>query len=70
VIRNYIKTSGRNLLRNKLFSSINIAGLAISMLVSLLLIVFVLDLSSYDKFDKDVPLSSDFYYFETRVLSI
>jgi len=31
------------------------------MLVSLLLIVFVLDLSSYDKFDKDVPLSSDFY---------
>src|SRR3990170_95689 len=53
MIGSYIKTSGRNLLRNKLFSSINIIGLAISMSVGLLLIAFVLDLRSYDKFHKN-----------------
>jgi putative ABC transport system permease protein len=53
MIGNYIKTSARNLMRNKLFSSINIVGLAISMSVGLLLIAFVLDLRSYDKFNKN-----------------
>ncbi len=53
MIGSYIKTSGRNLMRNKLFSSINIIGLAISMSVGLLLIAFVLDLLSYDRFNKN-----------------
>lgn len=53
MIGSYIKTSGRNLLRNKLFSSINIVSLAISMSVGLLLIAFVLDLRSYDRFNKN-----------------
>jgi ABC-type antimicrobial peptide transport system permease subunit len=53
MIGSYIKTSGRNLMRNKLFSAINILGLAISMSVGLLLIAFVLDLLSYDKFNKN-----------------
>lgn len=50
MIGSYIKTSRRNLLRNKLFSAINIVGLAISMSVGLLLIAFMLDLHSYDRF--------------------
>jgi putative ABC transport system permease protein len=50
MIGSYFKTSGRSLMRNKLFSSINIVGLAISMSVGLLLIAFVLDLRSYDRF--------------------
>lgn len=37
-------------MRNKLFSFINIVGLAISMSVGLLLIAFVLDMRSYDRF--------------------
>ena len=53
MIGSYIKTSARSLMRNKLFSSINIVGLAISMSVGLLLIAFVLDLLSYDKFNKN-----------------
>jgi putative ABC transport system permease protein len=53
MIGSYFKTSGRSLLRNKLFSSINIVGLAISMSVGLLLIAFVLDLRSYDRFNKN-----------------
>ncbi len=53
MIGNYIKTSGRNLLRNKLFSTINIIGLSISMSVGLLLIAFIVDLQSYDSFHKN-----------------
>lgn len=53
MIGSYVKTSARNLMRNKLFSSINIVGLAISMSVGLLLIAFLLDLHAYDKFHKN-----------------
>jgi putative ABC transport system permease protein len=53
MIGSYFKTSARSLMRNKLFSSINIVGLAISMSVGLLLIAFVLDLFSYDRFHKN-----------------
>ena len=53
MIGSYFKTSGRGLMRNKLFSAINIVGLAISMSVGLLLIAFVLDLRSYDKFHRN-----------------
>ncbi|CAN5181525.1 ABC transporter permease [soil metagenome] len=53
MIGSYIKTTARNLMRNKLFSFINIVGLAISMSVGLLLIAFVLDLLSYDKFHQN-----------------
>jgi len=52
MIGSYIKTAGRNLMRNKLFSFINIVGLAISMSVGLLLIAFMLDLHSYDGFNE------------------
>jgi putative ABC transport system permease protein len=50
MIGSYIKTSGRNIARNTLFSSINIIGLAISMSVGLLMISFLTDLLSYDDF--------------------
>jgi ABC-type antimicrobial peptide transport system permease subunit len=53
MIGSYIKTSKRNLLRNKMFSFINVVGLAISMSVGLLLIAFVLDIRSYDRFNKN-----------------
>ncbi len=48
MLANYIKTSGRVIMRSKLFSGINIVGLAISMSVGLLVIAFVSDLYSYD----------------------
>jgi putative ABC transport system permease protein len=53
MIASYLKTSARSLMRNKLFSTINIVGLAISMSVGLLLISFVLDLRSYDQFHEN-----------------
>jgi len=53
MIGSYVKTSGRNIMHNKLFSFINILGLAISMSVGLLLIAFVFDLHSYDRFHEN-----------------
>ncbi len=52
MIGSHIKTSMRNIRRNKLFSTINIVGLAIGMSVGLLLIAFAHDLLSYDKFNE------------------
>ena len=53
MIGSYIKISGRSILRNRLFSAINIAGLAISMAVGLLLIGLLSDMNRYDKFHKN-----------------
>lgn len=53
MIGSYFKTSRRNLVRNKLFSFINIVGLAVSMSVGLLVIAIVNDLLSYDDFHKN-----------------
>jgi ABC-type antimicrobial peptide transport system permease subunit len=50
MIGSYIKTSGRTLVRNKLFSIINIVGLSLSMSVGLLMITLINDVLSYDKF--------------------
>lgn len=52
MLDSYIKTSVRNIGRNKLFSIINIVGLAISMSVGLLLIAFMHDLLSYDRYNE------------------
>lgn len=53
MIGSYFKTSRRNLVRNKLFSFINIVGLAVSMSVGLLVIAIVNDLRSYDDFHRN-----------------
>lgn len=50
LIENYFKTSARSLARNKLFSSINIIGLAISMSIGILMITYISELLSYDQF--------------------
>jgi len=50
MIGSYIKTSTRSMVRNKLFSTINIVGLAISMSVGLLLIGLLSDMFAYDAF--------------------
>ncbi|MGC1242210.1 MAG: ABC transporter permease, partial [Chryseosolibacter sp.] len=52
MIGSHIKTSVRTITRNKLFSTINIVGLAIGMSVGLLLIAFAHDLLSYDRFNE------------------
>ena len=52
MIGSHIKTSVRTITRHKLFSAINIIGLAVGMSVGLLLIAFAHDLLSYDRFNE------------------
>lgn len=47
---NYIKIAFRNILRNKLYSVINIMGLSIGMACAILLFLFIRDELSYDKY--------------------
>ncbi|HSU27802.1 MAG TPA: ABC transporter permease [Chitinophagaceae bacterium] len=49
MIRNYLKVAWRNLIKNKIFSVINITGLAIGLSCFLLITLYVLDELSYDK---------------------
>lgn len=50
MLRNYIKTAWRNLWKNKFYTSINIAGLAIGLAVGLIILLWVSDEKSYDSF--------------------
>ncbi|WP_080056357.1 ABC transporter permease [Spirosoma aerolatum] len=58
MIRNYLKIAFRNLLLNKGYSAINIAGLAIGMIGCLSIGLFVLD---EWKFDKTIPDGETIY---------
>lgn len=54
MFKNYFKTSLRSISRNKLFSAINVFGLAVSMSVCLLMISIFTEISNYDRFHKEV----------------
>jgi len=51
MLKNYLKTSFRSLWKNKGFSAINIIGLATGLATCLLIILYVLDELSYDKYN-------------------
>ena len=48
MIRNYLTVAVRSLIRDRLYSAISIAGLAIGMACSLLIVLYVIDELSYD----------------------
>ncbi len=50
---NYLKVALRNIKRHKAFSFINIAGLGIGLAISILILVWVQDELSYDRFHKN-----------------
>ncbi|MEO6818316.1 MAG: FtsX-like permease family protein [Ginsengibacter sp.] len=54
MIRNYFKIAYRNLVKSKGFSIINIIGLAAGLASCLLIILYVTDELSYDKFNKKI----------------
>ena len=53
MIKNYILTSFRSLIKHRSFSIINIFGLSVSMAVCMLIILMVQDQLSYDNFHKN-----------------
>ncbi|CAH0996226.1 hypothetical protein EMA8858_02357 [Emticicia aquatica] len=55
MISNYFKIAIRNLFRNKVYSFINIAGLAIGLAATMLIILYSKDEVSYDRFHANNP---------------
>ncbi|HZY36310.1 MAG TPA: ABC transporter permease [Mucilaginibacter sp.] len=53
MFRNYFKIAWRNLARQKLFSLINISGLAVGLAVCMLIMIYVAHEHSYDRFHKN-----------------
>ena len=51
MFRNYIKTAFRNIVKSKFYSSLNIIGLAAGLATCLLILVYVLDELSYDRYN-------------------
>lgn len=49
MLYNYVKIAVRNMLRNKVFSAINIVGLSLGIAACLLIVLFVVDELSYDR---------------------
>lgn len=64
MFRNYFKTAVRNLWKNKTFSFINVAGLAIGMAVSFLILLLVYNELTYDRFHEN---SEDIYRIATKI---
>ena len=52
MITNYFKIAWRNLLKNKIFSFINVAGLAIGLCCFIMIALYVTDELSYDRFNE------------------
>ena len=53
MFKNYLKISFRNFSKNKAFTFINIFGLAVGLTSCLLILLYIFDERSYDKFQKD-----------------
>src|SRR5580658_6418297 len=71
MLRNYLKTALRNLWKNKGFSAINILGLTIGMASSLLILLWVRNELSYDRFhthaDRIYRITADASGFKAAV---
>src|SRR5258708_2866328 len=65
MIRNYIKVAVRNILRSKLTSFINVAGLALAMASAMMIYLVVQDELSYDRYnsksDRMYRITRDFF---------
>lgn len=65
MFRNYLTVALRNIIRHKLYSFINMAGLAVGLACVIFVILFVCDELSYDKW---VPDTENLYRLELTIL--
>ncbi|MDR3696645.1 ABC transporter permease [Mucilaginibacter sp.] len=61
MLKNYIKTAWRNLLKNKFYSLINLSGLTAGLAIGILILLWVQDELSFNSFHKNTP---DIYRLE------
>src|SRR5215510_5244555 len=68
MIKNYFITAWRNMRKNKIFSAINVAGLAIGMAACIIIMVFVFYEKSFDNFHaKNIYRLNEVQKFEGMV---
>jgi putative ABC transport system permease protein len=72
VFKNYLKVALRNLWKKKAFSAINIIGLATGLAVCLLIVLYVVDELSYDKYNKNADriyrIDADIFFNNTSAI--
>ena len=68
MIQNYLKIAWRNLLRNKMYSLINIGGLAVGMAVAMVIGLWVYDEVSYNRSHKNYEHIAQVYRRNTEPL--
>ena len=54
MFKNYFKIAWRNLMKNKIFSFINIIGLSVGLTCCMLIAVYLYNEVSYDKYHKNI----------------
>jgi len=65
MIRNYLKIAWRHLLKNKVYSFINIFGLAIGMAVTIMISLWISDELNYDKYFNNYDSVAQVYQSQT-----
>ena len=74
MLKNYLKVALRNLWKSKGFSAINIIGLAAGLGVCLLIVLYVIDELSYDKYnlkaDRIYRIDADIYFNNTEFSAV
>ncbi|HLZ89078.1 MAG TPA: ABC transporter permease, partial [Puia sp.] len=74
MLRNYFTVALRNLWKNKGFSAINIIGLAAGLGVCLLIVLYVIDELSYDRYnvkaDRIYRIDADIYFNNTQFYAV
>ena len=65
MLKNYIKIAFRNLLKNKIYSFINIFGLAIGMAVTIMIGLWIYDELSYNNYYKNKSTIAQIYQSQT-----
>ncbi len=63
MLRNYLKTAWRSLLRNKRLTALNVAGLTLGMTAAVLIFLWVQNELSFDRFE---PSADRIYMVSTR----
>lgn len=53
MIKNYLKTALRIMLRQKAYSAINVIGLSVGIAATLIILIYIIDELSFDKFHRD-----------------
>src|SRR5882724_5193558 len=64
MLKNYFKTAWRNLVKNKFYSAINIAGLTAGLAIGILILLWVQDELNFDMFHKN---AKNIYRLENQV---